>query len=147
MSGNKNSGRKAKEGSVRTSILIDAEIYNYLSRNGNASAEVERITREDMGTYADSKKITITRRSKLGWDYTTAVVGNDIPKPEKPYYVGTYKSIRESIRQDRGFHSLGGTFYSSAWFARVNGAWRRIEDGSELSALLDYTEQVEVTVE
>lgn len=145
MAGNKNSGRKGKEGGVRTSILIDTEIYNYLVRNNNISAEVERIAREDMGTYADSRKVSLTRRSKLGWDYSTAVIGNSVTVPEKPYFVGTFKSVSESIGSDRGFASLGGTYYRTAWFVRVNGQWRRISDGDPGD--LRYFEQVEVTIE
>jgi len=126
MSGNKNSGRKAKEGSVRTSVLIDAEIYNYLSRDGNISAEVERITREDMGN-PEMKTITITHRSKLGWSWTCWTPERPEP-PTKPEIVGTYNKIMREIDTDANYRSLvsGGTYLSTAWFVRVNGAWRRI---------------------
>lgn len=145
MAGNKNSGRKEKEGGVRTSILIDAEVYNYLARNNNISAEVERVAREDMGTYADSGKVTLTRRSKLGWDYSTYVTNNGIDVPNKPYYVGTYNKVRASISADRSFSSLGGAYYNAAWFVRISGQWRRIIDGDPSD--LVYFEKVEVTIE
>lgn len=146
MSGNQNSGRKAKEGGVRTSIIVDAEVYNYLSRHGNVSAEVERITREDMGTHADTRTIEIGRRSKVGWGYTCWTPEHPEP-PSKPDHVGTWRTVSEAIDTDRGYRSLksGGTYLSTTWFARVNGAWRRIAEGN-LSEL-DYDETIKVTVE
>lgn len=47
MSGNKNSGRKAKNG-VRTSIHVTAEVYQYLTKTGSISAEVERLVKAEI---------------------------------------------------------------------------------------------------
>ena len=48
MSGNKNSGRKAKHGK-RTGIHVSAEVYQYLkAQPGGISTEVERLVRVEL---------------------------------------------------------------------------------------------------
>lgn len=130
------------------SALVDAEIYNYLTRNGvkTIGEEIERLAREDMGTHPDSKTITIGKRSKLGWNWTPWTPEHPEP-PSKPDNIGTYNSICEEIGQDRTYQSMlsGGTYLTSCWFARVNGQWRRIVDG-DLS-MLRYVDTTEVTIE
>ena len=80
----------------------------------------------------------ITRSSRnIGFGYTaSARTGTNpdgstflyVPQPEHPFYVGTVKSIEKRIASDRDLESFrsGGTYYTSAWFVKVDGAWHRI---------------------
>lgn len=79
--------------------------------------------------------VTITRRSRnIGWEYSTSVVddgygGWKIESPTEPYYIGTVKQVLDSIEKDRTFASIksGGTYYSTAWFVKVNNQWHKVD--------------------
>lgn len=79
--------------------------------------------------------VTITRRSRnIGWDFSTNVTDNGnggwrIESPTKPYYIGTVKQVLDSINKDRTYASVksGGTYYSTAWFVKVNKKWHKID--------------------
>lgn len=75
--------------------------------------------------------VTITRRTKLGYDYNCDASHYDtigIPYPDKPYHVGTYNKVMDAIIHDRTRASIvsGGTYFSEAWFVKINGKWHRI---------------------
>lgn len=42
------SGRKPKQNAKRTSVHLSNEVITYLNRNGNQSAEIERLVRAEM---------------------------------------------------------------------------------------------------
>jgi hypothetical protein len=69
------------------------------------------------------------RTRKWGWGYSTTPSGVDaysIVPPTRPDYVGTLKQVREAIRNDRAYNSLGGAFHCDRWFY----------DGKPLSAYI-----------
>lgn len=75
------------------------------------------------------KKIEITRRTKLGFGYTSACEqteqGLQVCKVVKPDYVGTVKTLTETIKNDRTLQSFrGGTYYNTTWFVKVEGEWK-----------------------
>lgn len=88
-----------------------------------------------------TEKITITRRSKFGFGWTTTVsqVWNRsmtdsslvVDETTSPCYTGSIRQVRSQIENSRDFKSLGGTCFSSAWFVKVNGGWKRICNGIE----------------
>lgn len=65
----------------------------------------------------------------MGWNYSTDPTGEDaysIKIPCSPHFEGTVEQIKQAIREDRGFNSLGGAFYSTAWFyngRRIIATW------------------------
>ena len=76
-------------------------------------------------------KITATRRTIFGWDFTTSVENNEngmlvVQDVKKPYYIGTVKQVSESIEKDRTFNSLGGTYFNSAWFVKTKKGFKKI---------------------
>lgn len=72
--------------------------------------------------------IEITRSTKLGFGWSTSCKQTDtglkVCHVEKPDYFGTLKTLTEKIHNDRNFQSLGGTYYSSAFFVKVDGEWK-----------------------
>jgi len=82
----------------------------------------------------------VNLRSRLGWNYDTDAshykeVG--IPYPTKPYHVGTYRQVCRAILHDRSYEAVtsGGTYHSTAWFARYQGVWHRITNPDVLDDL------------
>jgi len=75
-------------------------------------------------------KITVTRKSKVGFGYRTAVTNDSngwhIDPPESPDFIGTVKTVSEQINQDATLNSLQNTFKSQAWFVRYDNNWVRI---------------------
>lgn len=90
-------------------------------------------------------RVTISRHSKLGWNYETQPTGNgiEIEEPTKPYHCGTYLTIMDAIMHDQYFKSIrsGGAYYTSCWFVKVNGMWRKISGNA---TDLAYQKEVEV---
>ena len=79
----------------------------------------------------DTTIITITRRSALGFGYNAGAVQGEhglyVPAPTKPDHTGTFRQVTEAIDEDRTLASFhGGTYYTTAWFAKHNGAWCKI---------------------
>jgi hypothetical protein len=144
MAGNQNSGRKAKEDAVRTSIVLDAEIYNYLSRNGNLSAEVERLAYAELRQLSETQTVSINKRSILGWNYSTEQKFGAIAKPEEPGYIGTYNQIIDYIVAEAQGLEMKKVQREEAWFVKVNGEWRRMVD---TPYGLRFDQSTEVTVE
>lgn len=83
--------------------------------------------------------VTITRRTVLGFGYTSAceeVWNKDMTRSslqvcdiEAPVHIGTLKTVGEKIENDRTLASYrGGTSYRTAWFVKVNGQWRKVTD-------------------
>jgi hypothetical protein len=78
-------------------------------------------------------KIEITRRSKVGFGYTSAVENDEygnlrVCAVTKPYHIGTILQVWNKIRSDRTLSSFrsGGTYYSTAWFVKRYGKWYKI---------------------
>lgn len=81
---------------------------------------------------------TITRRTKIGFGYnagcsqhwnesmTQSWLAPD--ETERPTHTGTIKQVLDDIESDRTFGSYksGGTYYTTAWFVKLDGKWRRI---------------------
>ena len=78
-------------------------------------------------------KVTITRRSKLGFGYNTQPKNNDgypeIESTNMPDYVGTIKQVVNMIDIDKTFQSVksGGTWYTTAWFVKISGHWYKLD--------------------
>ena len=73
--------------------------------------------------------VNITRRTIVGFGYNTKPTGNatEIAPTERPDYTGTIKQVLEAIDADRTFASMRqGTYYTTAWFVKLNGKWRRV---------------------
>ena len=83
-------------------------------------------------------KITITRRSKVGFGYTASCIqgkhGLYVPEPDRPVHVGTVKTVSKQVDNDRTLKSFssGGTCYSQAWFVKHAGKWYRIVDNGSM---------------
>jgi hypothetical protein len=81
------------------------------------------------------KTINITRRTTLGYGYTSAVENDErgnlrVCQVENPTHIGTYNKVSELIQSDRTLNSYrGGTYYSAQWFVKQNGKWHKIDDG------------------
>jgi hypothetical protein len=80
-----------------------------------------------------SEQITITRRSIVGFGYTSACENDErgnlrVCETTSPNYTGTIKQVAEEIEQSRTLRSYdsGGTYYSTGWFVKVSGKWRKI---------------------
>jgi hypothetical protein len=75
---------------------------------------------------------TITRRTTVGFGYTSAVENDEngnlrVCETTRPYHTGTILQVNKHIESDRTLASFrGGTYYSTAWFVKLNGKWRRI---------------------
>lgn len=86
--------------------------------------------------------VTITRRSKVGFGYNTIAsqVWNksqtqsflQVNETTRPDIVGTILTVEKEIQRDSTFQSLrGGTYYTTAWFVKIDGKWRKIIDSDE----------------
>jgi len=76
--------------------------------------------------------IQITRKTKLGFGYTSACEqtesGLRVCEVEKPDYIGTIKQLQEAIENDKTLASWrGSTYYNTAWFVKINGEWTKIK--------------------
>lgn len=92
-------------------------------------------------------RITITRRTKLGYNYTAS---QPLETPIKPYHIGTWKTINERMHNDLTLESFrgSGVYWTSAWFVRYQGEWWRVRDERENNLPeLDYNDTTEVIVE
>lgn len=89
-----------------------------------------------------SEKIAITRRSKVGFGYNAGAsqVWNksqtesrlEVDPTETPTHIGTFATVSKAIADDRTLRSFqGGTFYTTAWFVKVDGQWRKIKNTDE----------------
>jgi hypothetical protein len=93
------------------------------------------------------KNEKITLRSKVGWEYSTTPSNDEngnwkIEPPEKPYFIGTIRTVTKMIQDDKNFQAMksGGTYYNSRWFLRRNNKWLAITDpdaGEKLADLYD----------
>lgn len=79
-----------------------------------------------------SEQIRITRRSIVGFGYTSACENDErgnlrVCSTETPTHTGTARQVFEAIESDRTLASFsGGTFYTTGWFVKSNGAWRKL---------------------
>jgi len=103
-------------------------------------------------------KITITRRSKVGFGYNAGAsqVWNksqteshlDVDPTNQPIYTGTFNQVFKEIASDRTLASYksGGTFHTTAWFVKVAGVWRKIkstdENWWEITRLVEKTQDM-----
>lgn len=96
-------------------------------------------------------KTVITRKSRLGWGYTTACEqkwNHDytesylaVCEPTKPDHTGTIRQVIEAILNDRSFQAeKGNTCYRSAWFVKIGKKYHRIIDFSNLQSPYDLLE-------
>lgn len=90
--------------------------------------------------------IQITRRTKLGFGYTSTCEqterGLQVCKVEEPDYFGTILQIKKQIAEDRILASWrGSTYYNTAWFAKVNGKWVEIK-WAEYPTISSLTERM-----
>lgn len=102
----------------------------------------------------------ITRRSIVGFGYNTnaSQVWNksqtqsflEVDEATAPYHTGTILSVIKFIDSDRTYQSLlrGGTYYTTAWFVKLDGKWRKIKNTDEnkyeldaLTTLNDFSER------
>jgi hypothetical protein len=80
----------------------------------------------------DIEIATITKRTKLGYGYSTNIKQNSqgwyIERPEKPDYEGTYNQVWNQIESDKTLAAIksGGSYYSSSWFVKICGKWHRM---------------------
>jgi len=93
--------------------------------------------------------VTITRKSKVGFGYTSAVENDErgnlkVSATTAPDHVGTILQVQKSIESDRTLSSFrSGTYYSTAWFVKIDGEWRKIKNTDENNYnLRDLTEKV-----
>ena len=77
----------------------------------------------------------ITRKTIVGFGYTSACENDErgnlrVCDTTAPYHTGTIKTVCEKMQRDRELQSYrsGGTYYTSAWFVKVDGQWRKITD-------------------
>lgn len=86
----------------------------------------------------------ITRRTKLGFAYETAVMQSkgmglpEIESPEQPEKIGTVRQLRDAIRNDRTFQAVatGGTYFKQCWFVKSDdGVWVKISPDQEVHPL------------
>lgn len=139
--------------SAGTLARIDSAAPNSNRGEYIRDAISEKLDRDVAG--ADTKRITLTRRSKLGWDYCTTPigVGSEIALPAKPDMVGTYRQIVKWIgeSQDYQFCKSGGTYHTTSWFCRYGNEWRRIARGddpfSDPVSGLEYEDEITVEIE
>jgi len=85
--------------------------------------------------------VVITRSTKLGFGWTTACEqterGLQVSNVESPDYFGTVKTLTDKIQSDRDFQSLGGAYFSSAWFVKVDGEWKEFVQDFQHSDIHD----------
>jgi len=73
------------------------------------------------------RTIEITRKNRnIGWGWQCWTPEHPEP-PAKPDYTGTVKTIIRAIANDRTFQSLGGTYYTTQWFIKLDGHWYPFE--------------------
>lgn len=78
-----------------------------------------------------AQTMRITRSTKLGFGYTSACEqtenGLQVCEVDRPDYSGTIKTVSQKMENDRTLQSFhGGTYYNTAWFVKVNDAWKEI---------------------
>ncbi len=79
-------------------------------------------------------QIRVTRRSIVGFGYTSTVENDErgnlrVCRTESPTHTGTPRQVIEAVQDDRILASYrGGTYYTTQWFVRVEGAWRKVSD-------------------
>ncbi|MHA1280783.1 MAG: hypothetical protein ACTSQ8_26850 [Candidatus Helarchaeota archaeon] len=77
------------------------------------------------------QEIRITRKSKLGFGYSTTpdnTKGYPAIQPvESPQHTGTIKQILNEIDDDTNYQSLKSVFMTTAWYLRLNGGWVEIK--------------------
>lgn len=80
---------------------------------------------------------TITRKSKVGFGYTSAVENDErgnlqVSETTRPDHTGTILQVGKAIESDRTLASFRhGTYYSTAWFVKVDGRWMKIKNTDE----------------
>lgn len=100
-----------------------------------------------------SETITITRRSIVGFGYTSAAENDErgnlqVCKTVAPDHTGTIAKVQKAIESDRTLRSFqSGTYYSTAWFVKIGKTYRRIITDSdhlnyELSKLSEKSENM-----
>lgn len=88
-------------------------------------------------------KLTITRRSIVGFGYTSNVENDEngslrVCRVSAPTHTGTILQVCQAIADDRILASYrGGTQYSTAWFVKHNGAWHRVTNDEQNSNEMD----------
>lgn len=79
-------------------------------------------------------QIRVTRRSTVGFGYTSTAEGDEhgnlrVCRTESPIHTGTPRQVIEAVQDDRTLASYrGGTFFTTQWFVRVAGTWRKVSD-------------------
>lgn len=95
------------------------------------------------------KTITVTRRTIVGFGYTSAFERDEngntrVCATTAPYHTGTVNQVIKAMSEDRELQSYqSGTYYTSAWFVKQNGRWFKVLKDQELSpvSILDEKEQ------
>jgi hypothetical protein len=78
---------------------------------------------------------TITRRSKVGWNWNPWTPEHPEP-PEYPYYVGSPRTVKNQIDNSREWSSMKSTYTTTAWFVRHNGKWVRVNNQEQFESEL-----------
>ena len=93
-------------------------------------------------------KVTINRRSIVGFGYTAGCVqgdyGLEVESVNKPDYTGTIKQVCEKLDHDNTLNSFrsGGTCYNTAWFIKSGKQWLKIKHDQYLHPR-DLLEKIE----
>jgi len=80
---------------------------------------------------------TVTRRTTVGFGYTSAVENDErgnlrVETTTAPDHTGTILQVEKAIESDRTLASFrSGTYYSTAWFIKINGEWRKVKNTDE----------------
>lgn len=96
--------------------------------------------------------VTITRKSKIGFGYTSAVENDErgnlkVCDVAAPKHTGTIGQVEKMISEDSTLKSFqGGTYYRWAWFVKIDGEWKKIQPSDENNWNMGrLTEKVEKT--
>jgi hypothetical protein len=87
-------------------------------------------------------KAKVTRRTIVGYAVNTHPVddnpGYHFDLPTTPEWTGTAKTVQDAMDGDAYLNSLTNTYYSAAWFVKVNGTWMRVVDSREFGYLINH---------
>jgi hypothetical protein len=92
-----------------------------------------------------NKNYSVTRTSKVGFGYSTEVkqtsTGLSLVGAESPTHTGTIKQLSYKITTDRTLNSLQPGCATYAWFLKIGGEWKKINQGYGCQPILDLKDR------
>ena len=93
--------------------------HGFSSNTAAFAVVVENYFNQIQEDTMDTLEVSVNSK-KWGWGYSTQPVqtptGLTVECPDQPDYTGTVAQVKEAIRKDRAYNSLGGAYHCDRWF-------------------------------